>query len=86
LGDAARSEKQYVEAGDMYRRALPLYRELGLHLGEAGCLWSMAKLAIDQHNLNLAREASELAADIYSSIGLTAQAQQVHDEFTQSQL
>jgi len=85
LGDVACMQEQYAEAANQYRRALLLYREVGLRLGEAGCLWSMARLAVLQHNLNLAREASELAATTYSNIGLSAQAQQVRDEFTQSQ-
>ena len=78
-------QERYAEAEDLYRRALPLYREVGLRLGEAGCLWSIARLAAVQHNLGTAREAADLAAAIYSDIGLTAQAQQVCDEFTQSQ-
>jgi hypothetical protein len=40
----------------------------------------MAKLAALQQSKNLAREASELAAGIYSNIGLAEQAQEVRDE------
>jgi tetratricopeptide (TPR) repeat protein len=78
-------EARYPEAAELYQQALPIYRQIGDQLGEAGCLWSMARLAAVQHNMDLAREASELAAGIYSNIGRAAQAQQIRDEFTQSQ-
>jgi hypothetical protein len=45
----------------------------------------MARLAMQERNLDLAREAADLAAGIYSNLGLTAQAQQIRDEFTPSQ-
>ena len=85
LGDAACMQAHYAEAEKLYQQALPICRQTGDRLGEANCLRSMARLAELQHNGNLAHEASELAADIYSTIGLTAQAQLVRDEFTQSQ-
>jgi tetratricopeptide (TPR) repeat protein len=85
LGDIALKQARYAEAADLYHQALPIYRQTGYRYGEACCLWSTATLATIQHHPSLAREASELAAAIYSTLGLTAQAQQVRDEFTQSQ-
>jgi tetratricopeptide (TPR) repeat protein len=85
LGEVARMQARYAEAAGLYHQALPIYRQIADRFGEAGCLRSVGRLAALQHNPHLAREASELAAAIYSTIGLTAQAQQVRDEFTQSQ-
>ena len=48
--------------------------------GEADCLRSMARLGVLQQNLELAREAFEMAFAIYSIIGHAAQAERVREE------
>jgi G-protein signaling modulator 2 len=80
LGDVARRQGRYEEAVKLYQQTLLMYRQIGDRSGEAGCLLSMARLAALQRDLNLAREGFDLAADIYTNIGLTGQAQQVRDE------
>ncbi|MGH3825412.1 MAG: tetratricopeptide repeat protein, partial [Pseudonocardiaceae bacterium] len=69
LGDAAAMAGRLIEAGDLYQRALPTYREIGDRLGEADALSSLGDVIRLQGGCEKARELYERALLIYGEIG-----------------
>lgn len=71
---------RYDDAQRAYEQALPIYRQIGDRLGEAGALWSQARLASARKR---PAEASALFAEaerIYAAIGLGGSAARVREE------
>ena len=82
LGDVARMQARYEQAGQLYNQALPIYRQIGDRLGEANCLLSMGRLARNTSDSAAMQAAYAEAEKIYSSIGFTDWARRAHEEAT----
>jgi hypothetical protein len=70
LAGGARFESDWDEAESSLRQAAPLFARSGDRLGEANCLYSMARLAEATRNPRAQTTAAEEAAHIYDSIGM----------------
>ncbi len=69
LGDAAAMLARYDEAGELYRQALPIHREIGDRLGEANTLASLGHVALSLARYDEAGELYRQALPIHREIG-----------------
>ena len=73
-------QDRYEEAGRLYQEALPLYRQFGDRLGEAGCLFGMGLLArATGADGKEVRWLFTEAARIFTAIGNTEWARRASD-------
>ncbi len=81
LGDVARMQARYPEAGQRYEEALTVYREIGNRLGEADTMLSTARLAVATGDRHDADKALTEALRIYRALGFDEFAESVTAEF-----